>query len=260
MDRNRIEELAARALKTGRYLYTDFMGQGEFASFLDYADDLKAAWRIEGGYEEAERGIICFGDELLTGYTEDAPIRLISIKPRGGKFAEKLTHRDYLGALMSLGITREMLGDIIVTDGDGADGKSASAKQEGTAAYVFAIDHMADYIIENLLSIKHTAVDVASVDKLPEGIGTTKEEMRITVSSNRLDAVVASVFKLSREIASGLVNEGKVFINGRTAVKKEKSLLSGDRVSVRGYGKFCFGEENGVTKKGRCSMTVFIYK
>ena len=115
MDKNRITELAQRALKTGRYMYTDFMGQGDLASFLDYADKLGVPYMIFGGYPEAERGIIVFGDEELCGYAEIPPVKALLIKARGNKFAEALTHRDYLGALMNLGITREMLGDIVIS-------------------------------------------------------------------------------------------------------------------------------------------------
>ena len=65
---------------------------------------------------------------------------------------------------------------------------------------------------------------------------------------------------MSREVATELISDGRVFISGRTAAKKEKSLVEGDRVSVRGYGKFVFISENGKTKKDRLSITVEIYK
>ena len=248
MDKNRITELAERSLRSGRYTYTDFMGQGDLASFLDYADKLGVPYRIYGGYPDAERGIVIFGDEELSGYNEEPPVKLLMIKPRAVKFADKLTHRDFLGALMNLGITREMLGDIVVS----------SEKFE--AAYVFVAEHMAEYIIENLLSVKHTSVDVSVIDELPEDAHAVREEKQLVISSNRLDAVIARVFGMSREVATELISDGRVFISGRTAAKKEKSLVEGDRVSVRGYGKFVFISENGKTKKDRLSITVEIYK
>ncbi|MBR1675033.1 MAG: hypothetical protein IJ703_08755 [Eubacterium sp.] len=253
MDKNRITELAQRALKSGRYMYTDFMGQGDLASFLDYADKLGVPYSIFGGYPEAERGIVIFGDEELCGYAEIPPVKALMIKARGTKFAEALTHRDYLGALMNLGITREMLGDIVIDQG----GDKAS---KAGAAYVFVAEHMADYIVDSLMNIKHTAVDVSVVEELPEGLGATKEEKQLVVSSNRLDAIIARVFGMSREAAAELISDGRIFINGRTVTKKEKSLSEGDRVSVRGFGKFVFSLENGKTKKDRLMITVEIYR
>ena len=271
MDKNRITELAQRALKTGRYMYTDFMGQGDLASFLDYADKLGVPYMIFGGYPEAERGIIVFGDEELCGYAEIPPVKILVIKPRGAKFADKLTHRDYLGALMNLGITREMLGDIVIcqTDDYPAGSPSAKTKDKNSGdvngkshgeAYVFVAEHMADYIVDSLMNVKHTAVDVAIVEEFPEGLGAVKEEKQLVISSNRLDAIIARVFGMSREAAAELVSDGRIFINGRSVLKKEKSLAEGDRVSVRGFGKFIFASENGKTKKDRLMITVEIYR
>ncbi|MCR5148447.1 MAG: hypothetical protein K6C35_05710 [Eubacterium sp.] len=244
MDRKRIEELAFKAVRSGNYTYTDFMGQGDLASFLDYADTLGVPYTVCGGYPESERAVICFGSVEMCGYSEDPPIRLVEIRSRGKKFAEELTHRDYLGALMNLGITREMLGDIIISD---------------NIAYVFVAEHMAGYITDSLMNVKHTAVDCCLTEELPEGLGSKKEERQLIVSSNRLDSIIARVFNLSREQAGDCIREGRVFVNGRTAVKKEKSLAEGDRVSVRGKGKFIFSTENGKTKKDRLSITILLY-
>lgn len=243
MDRKRIEELAKRAERTGTYTYTDFMGQGDLASFLDYAQSINVPYRIYGGYDEAERGMIIFGNEEMCSYTEDPPIKLIKILPRGAKYAEKLTHRDYLGALINLGITREMLGDILIKEN----------------AYVFVLEHMAEFICDNLFKVKHTAVDVQEISEIEENLVIEKEERQVVISSNRLDAVIARIFNMSRESAAEMINEGRIFINGRTATKKEKSLTEGDRVSVRGHGKFIFVRENGKTKKDRLAITVEIY-
>jgi RNA-binding protein YlmH len=146
-----------------------------------------------------------------------------------------------------------MLGDIVIDQGTDKASKAGDA-------YVFVAEHMADYIVDNLMNVKHTAVDVAIVEELPEGLGAVKEEKQLVISSNRLDAIIARVFGMSREAAAELISDGRIFINGRSFLKKEKSLTEGDRVSVRGYGKFIFVSENGKTKKDRLMITVEIYR
>ena len=87
-------------------------------------------------------------------------------------------------------------------------------------------------------------MDVQEISEIEENLVIEKEERQVVISSNRLDAVIARIFNMSRESAAEIINEGRIFINGRTATKKEKSLTEGDRVSVRGHGKFIFVREN----------------
>ena len=98
--------------------------------------------------------MIRFGSPEELGYEEDFPIVTLKIAPKSEKFADKLTHRDFLGALMSLGIEREVLGDIVIRDNVG---------------YLFAKEDIAEYIKDSLTEIKHTAVRINTADSLPEG-------------------------------------------------------------------------------------------
>ena len=98
---------------------------------------------LAGGYDAAERKLACFGDEELCGYVEDPPICCIRIEPVNAKFSDALTHRDFLGSVMGLGLKREVLGDIVLEDNCG---------------YLFCHDTVAPYIIEQLNQVRHTTV------------------------------------------------------------------------------------------------------
>ena len=98
-----------------------------------------------GGNESCERQIVQFGDKEILGYEGIYPISLIKIEPLTPKFAEELGHRDYLGALMNLGIQRELLGDIFIKEKE---------------AYVYCLSHISDFISDNLKSVRHTHVKV----------------------------------------------------------------------------------------------------
>lgn len=143
---NRFKELADRSYNKGQFTFTRFLSLAELSAFKYEESNLKyASPVIYGGYEEAERVLIRFGNKDELGYEEQFPIDILEITPLAEKFADDLTHRDFLGALMSLGIERELLGDIIV---------------RGKKAYLFCLESISDYIIENLMSVKHTSVSV----------------------------------------------------------------------------------------------------
>ncbi|MBR2592402.1 MAG: hypothetical protein IKD62_05485 [Oscillospiraceae bacterium] len=116
--RKRFSELSERADNKGIYFFTNFLALNEQSSLLQMKTRL-GSFGLFGGFPGAERRIACFGNEGSVGYPPSYPVVCVRIAPRSEKYSEELTHRDYLGALMSLGITREKLGDIV------ADGKSA---------------------------------------------------------------------------------------------------------------------------------------
>ncbi len=160
------------------------------------------------------------------------------------KFADDLNHRDFLGALMNLGIKREMLGDILVT---------------GKEACVFCRDSIADFIIENLTRIKHTTVKVSKTNGIGDVFLPEKREKMIQVSSLRIDAVAAKVFNLSRQGILELFQAGYIHLNGIICTENAKALNPGDAVSARGFGKFDFEEQLGFSKKGKLNCRVMIY-
>lgn len=245
-DIQRLRELADRSYNNGQFVFTDFLSMAELSVFYDYENELRyASPQVFGGCEIAERKMIRFGSEDDIGYVIDFPIVALKISSLAAKFADKLNHRDFLGALMNLGIKREVLGDIYVKD---------------KAALVFCKDTIADYIIENLTRVKHTSVKVVVADDIEDLTASTLEDKVIQVASVRIDAVIAKAYNMSRQEVLTPFKSGFVFLNGRVCTENAKTLSSGDIISVRGYGKFEFSEELSETKKGKINCKIRIYK
>ena len=195
-----------------------------------------------GGYDMAERIVAGFGEDICK---EDFPISILKIEPVNQKFADKLTHRDFLGSLINLGIKREMLGDILILDNVG---------------YLFCLEQIKDYIIDSLDRIKHTTVKAGEISSLPEIALVKPEPSEILVSSTRLDVVISGIYKLSRSEASRLFFGGKVFVNSRLCENTSYMLKENDLISVRGFGRFEYLGQVRKTKKDRLVVQVLIYK
>ena len=238
----RFKELAERARMRGIYIYSDFHSPEGIAEAYSVCGDHSI--KVWGGADFCERAMIRFGDESDIGYEEEFPISIIAVEPKAKKFADTLTHRDFLGALMNLGVGRELIGDIIVS---------------GNAGYVFVVSRMADLICESITSVKRTSVKCSIVTELPESACVHIKDQSLNISSERADAVIARAFNLSRGSAKELFADDKVFINGRTSKGAGATLGEGDVVSVRGYGKFVFYGISGETRKGRLVADVGIY-
>ncbi len=243
--KKRFEELAERAYAENRFLFTDFLDMSQLACFYDMERDLSyAGTLISGGSDGCERCMIRFGSPDSTGYDEAFPICILRISPLQKKFSEALTHRDFLGSLIGLGLERTKLGDIVVGDNE---------------AYVFVSDSIVEYIIETLDKVKHTSVKVEKCEEIPENLAPKLQEESLIVSSNRLDAIIAKVYNISRDTAVRCISEGKVSINGREMTGNAKGLKPGDIVSVRGKGKFIFESEGGTTRKDKLYISIKRY-
>ena len=156
-----------------------------------------------------------------------------------------LTHRDFLGSLMGMGVVREKLGDILVGP-DSAD--------------LLVLDTVADFLLAGWNSAGRAKLTVTEID--PEHLHIPEaccQELRDTVSSLRLDAVVSAGLKMARGKAAELIASGRVQVNWRECTKPDKALSAGDTVSARGFGKFELTEIGGTTKKGRTAITLKRY-
>ncbi len=191
-----------------------------------------------------ERQMLKFGSEEMFGYDEEFPISCVIIEPLLKKFAEKLGHRDYLGAIMNLGIERSVIGDIFVKD---------------TTAYVFCVDRIAQYIADNLDKIRHTNVKCTIEKGNIEAVAPEKKAVSVVVSSERIDAVVAKLYNMSRSQSIEHFREKKVMVNGRVMENNSYSMKPADVISVRGYGKFIFTGVENETKKGRLKVQLMQY-
>ena len=198
-----------------------------------------------GGYDGAERALLLFLPDWIE--PEDAgsysPIRCLRASFRG---EEKLTHRDFLGSLMGMGIVREKLGDILVGP---------------ESADLMVLDTVADFLLQSWNTAGRARLNVSEIEPghlhIPE---VRCEERRDTVSSLRLDAVCATGFRMARGKAAALIESGRVQLNWRECTKPDRQVSAGDTVSARGFGKFELTEIGGLTKKGRIPITVKCYQ
>ena len=241
----RFAELAKKSDEHGYFIFTDFLGLSEQSVFSSVKDSIgKFAYTAFGGCEGAERVMIRFGDIDALGYEEPFPITVIKAEPKSVKFADKLTHRDFLGSLMNLGIERSCLGDITIIDNVG---------------YIFVKEDMAEYICSSLTRIKHTDVCLSVIDAPPAGVLYRTEAVSIQLVGERIDAVVAKVFSISRDDSLALFRRGLVFVGGKVCENNSYAPKPCDVVSVRGYGRFIYRGPYGLSKKGKLNVHVDKY-
>lgn len=238
----RMLELSNRSLMRGIYTETQFLTEGQQGLIRTLSLPLPPTF--EGGHPEAERRIALFGREEELGYPWESTVRLLCIAPKDPRYSAELSHRDFLGAILNLGIKRELIGDILVRDKVG---------------YVFVLSSIEEYLIQNLERVHHTCVTVNSCEVLPDGVGTQWEERLVIAPSPRLDAVISAVWNLSRSEGRELVEKEKVSVFGVTVTSPSKELNEGDRVSVRGKGRFYFDGTVGETRKGRDRIRVRVF-
>ena len=240
-----LKDLANRSYERGIYTYSEFLGMSDQGVLETHRDEFEyVGYTLYGGHELSERCVVCFGAEAQLGYPPTYPISVVLIRPLVEKFSEELSHRDYLGSLMNLGIKRETLGDIRLVDHD---------------AYVFCLDEVSDFICSELTRIRHTRVraEVVTAD-IPE-LAVTLQEESFPVSSLRIDVVIAALCKKSRKETLDFFEKGEVLLNGRIITKNADVLKPGDVFSVRGFGKFRLESIGGTSKRGRTYISVMRY-
>lgn len=198
-----------------------------------------------GGYEDAERKMLIFLPDYLDESVlidDESPITCLRCSFYQG---DNPSHRDFLGALMGEGISRESLGDICVGQG---------------SCDFFVTREIAPYILQNFTGAGRTKVHLqeipASNAEIPE---PETKEIRDTVASLRLDSIISSGFRIGRSLACQYITAGKAAIDGLPCEKPDKAVASGAKVSVRGLGKIRLTSINGETKKGRISVTIHKY-
>ena len=257
----RIKDLSRRANENNYVTHTDFLSLSELSDITALCAREKlitgeneidgVRYLVYGGMEDPDRAVMCFlpaylekEDFLFQKKQECNILSSILMEPANIKYADELTHRDYLGALMNMGIERNRIGDI---------------RTNQKKAYVVVMSEVAGLICEELCRIKHTTVKCRIVPVTDCDIVPEYKEIEGTVSSERIDAILAFVFKLSRSKAQELVESEAVFIDGKTAHSAGYDLKSGSRVSVRGFGKFIYDGPSGQTRKGRLSVRVRLF-
>ena len=240
MEEKRLRELALRASHACAPTYTRFLEPPMEIACRAAANFAGCEVVFEGGYEGAERRVAGFyagGAEALS-----FPIRRLRVdwNARYGSPG----HRDILGALMGLGVGRETLGDIALL-------------REG--ALLFVHEDIADYVAANLESCGRVKVRVSPCGEEvapPEPEGTL---IYRTVPSERLDAVLAAAYDLSRQKAQEMIRAELVKVDHAVETRLDARLQEGSLVSTRGLGRFRVQEVTGLTRKGRMGLRLFVY-
>lgn len=193
-----------------------------------------------GIFKDADRRMLSFStyDEPLI-----YPLSLLKISNKS-KFS-KVGHKDYLGAIMSLGIKREKLGDLII---------------QGATCYAPVCSDISSYIISNLSKIKNCPCVACEYDYMLHDLPKREFEEKIVISTSfRLDSMVSAVCNVSRNNSVELISTGKILVNYFQCLKKDKVIKNNDTLTIRGYGKFMVADIIGNTQKGRLKVVIKQY-
>ncbi|MGI5988734.1 MAG: YlmH/Sll1252 family protein [Lachnospiraceae bacterium] len=235
--RARLREACEKSSRYQTYIYTDFLDPGGVSIYKTMIRELTASKStLFGGFPQAEHQMVIFGSEEELGYPPDPPVVLLKISPANTRFSEELTHRDFLGSLMGLGIRREVMGDLLVRD---------------SVCCVYCLDSMSEYIRTNLTQVKHTFVRAEEIPGLPEGMQPRIENFSLVSASMRIDAICAALTRESRSTVLSRFRSGEIFLNGVQAADGSRKCSPGDSLVIRHVGRFAIGEISGVTRSGR---------
>lgn len=229
------------AEKTNKIIFTnDFLPPAIWNQILVICENYEIRPFTNGIFKDADRRMLSFSKE---GVPTKYPINLLKIRNKS-KFA-KIDHKDYLGAIMSLGIKREKLGDLIIQD---------------SVCYAPVCSDISDYIINNLNKIKNCPCEVTEHDYIQHDLPERKfQEKVIITTSFRLDGLVSAMCNISRNSSVELISSGKILVNYFHCLKKDKVIENNDTLTIRGYGKFKVVEIMGSTQKGRLKVVIKQY-
>ena len=232
---DKYEQMERRNIPTA----TAFLSESEQAAAarLLNAAGIRSGYVWNGGYEGAARKLLQFLPDWAEA--DGSAICYLRASFRG---EGKPTHRDCLGSLMGLGITREKLGDILVSD---------------ASCDLIAAPEIAPFLAQNWESAGRTKLSVSKIGAEELLVPEQKvQALRDTVMSLRLDAVAATGFGMSRGKAAELIRAGRVQLNHTDCCKPDRAVAQGDVITARGFGKFVLAEVGGLSKKGRIAITV----
>ena len=235
-----LEELLRRAAKEGPQ-FSFFLDERQQEIAQSVLIPQSAEWAFFGGYDEAQRCIIGISSSKKVPKTDKFPITPITITASKGN---TLSHRDVLGALVSLGYERRLIGDILT---------------QGRLAVVFLCSHIVPAIVGECDRIGNSRVtcEIGCTCELPKPAFIAHEKV---AGSLRLDSVVAAMVSVSRGEAQRMIEAKKVTHNARLADQPSRIVSPGDKISVRGIGKFLFQNDKSKTKSGKYHISFSQYQ
>lgn len=193
-------------------------------------------YMLRGGHDGSERVVFGAFPDFLEPDDASFPITAVTAAFRR---CDTLSHRDFLGALLALGIQRETLGDILVEEG---------------RCVLFARSEIADFILSQTTKIGRVGVTMRVGAELPLPENGKFEDFSAVVASARLDCMVAAAAGTSREKAAEMVRAGLVMLNHQVMDSVSASVVQGNKLSIKGKGRYVFDRIGPVTKKGRLSI------
>lgn len=226
---------------------TDFLDEMEQKLIENFLKSQKIFnYFYTGGFEEAERKILIIYPEKLEDIISNINLNeyISSIRIElPNEMHREYTHKNYLGGLMKLGISREKIGDILVDD-NGAD--------------ILAIPEMLKFLITNIPSLTRfskSKIEQIELQNLRK-IEIKTQNIKITVASMRLDNIVSELAKCSRGKANELLAQERVLLNHEIIEKSSKEVKENDIVTIRGKGRFIVKSIVGNSRKGRLFIEV----
>lgn len=231
------------AKKTYSPEFTSFMDPYKAYSIRDMLLNNDCLIMVYGGYEECERVKLGFFPEFSNTNISEFPITPVEIS-YNAKFSRALSHRDFLGSILGLGITREKTGDIYIEEG---------------RAVAFMDSDIADYVAVNLERVAHTKVRVKLLESFKPPLKAAVEK-RLTIASLRLDVLISGAFNISRGKASDLIKGEKAYVNWKKTVSVSCTVNENDVITLRGMGRVKINEIMGTTKKDRILINISVFK
>ena len=227
----RVYDTAERTRKNGVPQYLGFLSEEGATLAADTLKNVGVSFSFSGGFNDAKRVYLA----CLPDWCDEPKYPILALTVSFNR-AYSLTHRDFLGAVIALGLERDKIGDILIENG---------------RAVIFINRDIAPFVKEQLKKVGRVGVTVTEGYALPLPEATARKDFIDTVASPRLDCVVAAVCSVSRNTALELINDSKVILNSFTQQKSTVKVSSGDTISVRGKGKFEIVNADEFSKKGR---------
>ena len=220
---------------------TRFLNLNEQTVVMQMKNEFRVPFKLWGGFDDAERKILCFlpswADDNLSDF-----LKIVKVSHSGRK---TLSHRDYLGSLLSIGISRDAVGDIWVSE---------------YYAHIIVKSEMADFIKMNYDKAGRVSLfgEILGIENISVPLYNIKE-VKDTVSSLRLDAVVASAFSMSRGNAAEHISAGNVYVNDMLTTKTDFKVSEGSKIKVHRRGRAILKEIGGLSRKDRIFVTFDLY-
>ena len=239
-------DLAGRARRYDYPVFTDFMTTKELSLFYKNIRSFQGVHAIAwGGHEDCDHKMGGFFPDGFGAVGENFPIQCLRVEAVNKRYAMKIGHRDYLGAILNLGIERSMIGDIRISD---------------QTAYVFCNQEFVPFLMNELTMVRRTAVRCQLIEDIQEIPAQEYEIMTRSVASLRLDNVVAVMIGSARGKAGELIAQGKVLADYEERTSNSYRCRDNASITIKGFGKYkLFVREEELTRKGKHKITIYKY-